>query len=210
MTRLSLCFAAIIFGWTSGMSGTLHVDSTRFSAAQENVITDQALGVSFRTIGQSARTAGDEHVMTVQSGVGIIRSATASVSVSPRPYVDLPGSYGGRLYLDDARANVMIRNIAKIESVEVAGIQFRRELWVVYAGMGQWEGVINCYALHNAQYYDLALNTGISLGKPGEVLDGKAVDAESLRSRLVAILTDAGEPVLQNFNDLLTSFRILK
>jgi hypothetical protein len=210
MPRLFVCAATIVIGWTSTLSGVAHVDRTPSPASRDSMMTDQSLGISFLRIGKTAWQDGNGHRMCLQSPGGNIRLATAGVSVSPRPFVDLSGSYGGRLYLDEPKARPLLKNRVKIDTVNIDGLRFRREFWAVYAGMGQWEGVINCYAFHNRQYYVLSLNADISLGKPGEVVDGARISAGLLRTRLVGILDDSREPVIQSFNDFLSTFQVSK
>jgi hypothetical protein len=172
------------------------------------MMTDQTLGISFLRLGQAARQNENGYRMYLQSASGKIRQAMAQVSVSQRVVVDLPGSYGGMMYLDEPKAKALLKNRVNVDSVTIGGLQFRREFWAVYAGMGAWEGVINCYAFHNGQYYVLSLNAQLTLGKPGEVIDGKRINAEHLRTRLAGILNDNREPVIQRFNDFLSAFQV--
>lgn len=120
----------------------------------------------------------------------------------------MSGSYGGTVYLDTPMAMSVSENLVKVDSVQTDGLWFRREYWAVYAGMGAWEGVINCTAFLNGQYYVLSLHADIELGKPGEVADGKSVSAEQLRARVADVLSDGREPAVRAFNDLLSSFHV--
>ncbi len=172
------------------------------------MMTDQTLGISFLKIGQATGQDENGYRMYLQSASGTIRQAMAQVSVSQRVVVDLSGSYGGKLYLDDPKAKALLKNRMKVDTVNIGGLSFRREFWAVYAGMGAWEGVINCYAIHNRRYYVLSLNANIILGKPGEVVDGGKISAELLRTRLADILNDNREPVIQKFNDFLSAFQV--
>jgi hypothetical protein len=173
-------------------------------------MTDKTLGISFLRIGEAARQIENGYSMSLQSTGGRIKLATAGVSVSRRRFVDLSGSYGGRLFLDELKAEAFLKNRVKVDTIIIDGFRFRREFWAVYAGMGAWEGVINCYAFHNRRYYSLSLNADLTLGKPGEVVEGGRMSAELLRSRLVDILNDSREPVIQQFNNFLSSFQVSK
>jgi hypothetical protein len=208
MPRLFVCAATILIGWTSTLSVVAQVEKTRSPASGDSMMTDQTLGISFLRIGKAAWQDENGHRMCLQSPGGNIRLAMAGVSVSPRRFVELSGSYGGRLYLDEPKARPLLKNRVKVDTVNFGGLRFRREFWAVYAGMGQWEGVINCYAFHNRQYYVLSLNADISLGKPGEVVDGARMIAELLRTHLAGILNDSREPVIQSFNDFLSTFQV--
>ena len=208
MPRLFLCVTTILLGWASTTAVMPQAKSGGVGPSGMEMVTEQTAGISFLKIGHPLSNTASEYVMALQSSGGSIRSATAGVSVSEKRFVYLPGSCGARLYLDDADAQPLLKNRVNIDTVRIAGLQFRREFWAVYAGMGQWEGVINCYAFHNNQFYTLSLNAGVSLGKPGEVVDGVKISGELLRSRMADILNNTQEPVIQMFNDLLSSFRV--
>jgi hypothetical protein len=208
MRRLLVCIVTVLLGWTSTIYAAPQADKTRSGASRDSILTDRTLGISFLSIGQAAGQDANGYRMCLQSSVGTIRLATAAVSVSSERVVDLSGSYGGKLYLDEPKAMSLLKNRVKVDTLNIDGLRFRREFWAVYAGMGAWEGVINCYAFHNGQYYVLSLNAEIMLGKPGEVVEGGRMTAELLRTRVVEILNDSQEPVIQRFNDLLSSFQV--
>jgi hypothetical protein len=208
MPRLRVCALTMLLILASTKSGVAQVDRTRSSAPRDSMMSDQTLGVSFLRVGQVARHDENGYKMSLQSPGGKIRLATAGISVSVRRVVDLPGSYGGKMYLDELKAKSFLKNRVKVDTVDIGGLQFRREFWAVYAGMGAWEGVINCYAYHNRQYYVLSLNADVTLGRPGEVVDGERISAELLRTRLANILNDRQEPVIQKFNAFLSSFQV--
>ena len=210
MNRLFVFVAMIILLWTSTVYGTGQVDTARSIDSPKSMVTDRTLGISFLKIGSAPRRIEKEYRMSLQNPGAKIRLATAGVSVSRRPYVDLSGSYGGKLYLDTPKTRSLLRNRISIDTVDVGGLRFRRELWAVYAGMGMWEGVINCYAFSNRQYYVLSLNVDIPMGKPGETVAGERMNTELLRSRLAKMLGDKQVPAIKTFNELLQSFEVSK
>ncbi len=210
MPRLFVCALTLLLCWNLTVSVQAQVETTQSLASRDSMITDQTLGISFLRIGPATRLDGNGYSMSLQSPGGKIRLATAGVSVSNRPVVDLSGSYGGKLYLDDTIAESILKNRVKVDTVNIGGLLFRREFWAVYAGMGAWEGVINCYALHNGQYCVVSLNVDITLEKPGEVVEGAKLTSELLQTRLVDILNDVQEPVIRKFNDFLSSFQVSK
>jgi hypothetical protein len=210
MVRPLVCALTVLTGLASTTTSVAQVGKPHSVASHDSVMTDKTLGITFFTIGEAARHVENGYSMSLQSTGGRIRSATAGVSVSRKRFVDLSGSYGGRLYLDDPKATRLLKNRAKVDTIDIGGLRFRREFWAAYAGMGMWEGVINCYALRNHQYYVLSLNADITLGKPGEVVEGGRLSAELLRSRLLDILNDTREPVIQQFNNFLSSFQMNK
>jgi hypothetical protein len=208
MPRFFLCAATFLLCWTLPTSVVAQVDQARPSALRDSVMVDQTLGISFLRIGNATRHDANGYSMSLQNPGGKIRVATAAILVSSERVVDLSGSYGGKLYLDKPMAKALLTNRVKVDSVSISGLWFRREFWAVYAGMGAWEGVTNCYAFLNGQYYVLSLSAELTLGKPGEIVDGEGTSAELLRGRVVDILSDGREPVVQKFNDLLVSFQV--
>ncbi len=182
--------------------------ANQLAASTDASVADQRLGISFLKTGQALRPENNGYVLSLENSSGTIRQATASITVSQRPSIDLSGSFGGRLYLDDPQAKPILENVVKVDTVVVHGLFFRREFWAVYAGMGAWECVINCYACHNTQYYSLCLNADVNAGRPGESVGGEKVSTEALRQRVTQLLNDSREPVVQQFNSLLSSFQV--
>ena len=207
MLRLLVSAAVLLVVQASANSAVAQVEKGYGPVSQQAIVTDHVLGISFLKIGKEIGRNDGEYKMSLQNPGGSIGPATAGISVTPRRFVDLSGSFGGRLYLDEPSARSLMKNRAKVDTVEINGVPFTREYWTVYAGIGQWEGVISCYAFRNGQYYELSLNVDCALGKPGEVVDGKPVSADRLKERLAQVLNDRGEPVVKKFNELLSSFQ---
>ena len=178
------------------------------SLSSDSVFSDRSLGISFLRAGQASRHFENGYGISLRSEKGGIRNASAAISLSSRPTVDLPGSYGGKLYLDNLKAHTLLKSRIRVDSIDVGGVPFRREYWAVYSGMGAWEGSINCYALRNGRYYVISLTTDCILGKPGQEVGGKKMTSQGLQTRMVNILSDPQESVVQQFNTLLSSFRI--
>ena len=163
------------------------------------------LGISFASTGnveQRDSAACSMRWVSSQSSAG---SALAEVAVSDMPYVDLPGSYGGRLYPDAPHDAGILRSRVLVDSVFTASFGFRREYWAVYAGMGMWEGVINCYARAGAGYCIVSLVREMTLGKPGEQVGGGTLSAKDMRAGLLAALRDSTGEFNGRFGELLAS-----
>ena len=172
-------------------------------------VEDRALGISFAPVGAVAKSADATYVMTILQSPGSPgTSSVAEVSAGDRPYVDLPGSFGGKLYLDSPPAQRILGSRILVDSLASSGLEFRREYWTVYAGMGMWEGVIDCYARAAGRYYTVSLVQEAPLGKPGEDVDGKPLAAEEIRARLLASLRDSTGDVVSRFGQLLSSLQI--
>ena len=135
--------------------------------------------------------------------------ALAEIAVSDRLFVDLPGSYGGRVYLDVPSESRLLQSRTLVDSVSTGRYAFRREYWTVYAGMGMWEGTINCYARVGGRYYIVSLDQIAPLGKPGEDVDGKPLVGELIRAKLLSSLRDSTSELVGRFNTLLSSVQIL-
>ena len=202
-----ICAATALLAWASA---SVSVAQNQFAEAAlaDSIVGDQALGVSFLRVGDVKKHGENGYAMSLQSLDGRIKQATAGVSISPSRAVDLSGSYGGTVNPDDPAAASLLKNRVKVDTVTAGGLQFRREYWAVYAGMGAWEGIIHCYAFNNGQYDVLSLNAGVILGKPGDDVDGEKMTTEQLQARMVTILSDSHEPVVKMFNDLLSSFQV--
>ena len=208
MLRLSASVAAMTLIFALAPGGTAQPDTDRAATGRDSLVTDPALGIAYLQIGPSARHGQHELALSLQSPVGSIRGAVLTVCRSQKPFVDLSGSFGGRMDTDDPKITSLLENRVRVDTVELAGLRFRREFWAVYAGMGEWEGVITCYAPHDGVYYVLSLHTGVNLGKPGEVVDGTPIGAEPLRRQLANMLFDDREPLVRRFNDFLSTIQL--
>jgi len=184
---------------------------TMTSSTQDfnNRVQNNVLGISFMKVGEINQIDSTNYNITLQSsGTNSGYNAIAHISVSNRMFVDLPGSYGGRLYLGTPNSIQLTKNIVKVDSI-VSGLQnYQREYWVVYAGMGMWDCVINCYEQHEGQYYIVSYNQDKLLGKPGEIIDGKQLNAEDLKSQALSFLQDGTNSSINEFYKLLASFQI--
>ncbi len=196
--------SVIILGM-AGVAGSQ--DLSGHSPASERVV-DSSLGISFDSVGRIEKRDGSYLVTFVSTAGTPIKSTFAEMSVSDRPFVDLPGSYGGRLYFDRPDAKRWLSNMVLTDSIVSGQLKFRREYWTVYSGMGAWEGVINCYAKVKDRYYVLSLTRDKRLGKPGEVVNGRPLSAAGLKEALLAGMRDTSDVEVQAFNKLLTSVKI--
>jgi hypothetical protein len=191
----------LICMFAAGMAVAQHQESP--------AVVDEALGIAFRPIGAVQKTDSITYSMSeLSSALPPGGSATAEVSVSNRPFVDLPGSYGGRLFLDMPPASRILRSRVFVDTVLTAGYAFRREYWTVYAGMGMWEGVINCYAYTGGRYCIVSLIQEIPMGKPGEHVEGSPLTGEGLNARLLSFLRDSTGDLVSRFDGLLSSVQI--
>ncbi|HEY6951357.1 MAG TPA: hypothetical protein VI758_03050 [Bacteroidota bacterium] len=208
MPRMFTGAVAVIAAWSLAATASAQGNESRISAARDSIITDRTLGISFVRIGSLTSHQVNNYEMLLQSAEGTIKRASVKVSVSGKRLVDLSGSFGGMLDLDDPAAKSLLKDRVRVDSVAVGDLCFRREYWAVYAGMGAWEGVINCLALVGSQYYALSMSADLPAGKPGEIANGIKSNAEFLQLRVVDALSDSREPVVQQFNALLSSVRL--
>lgn len=188
----------------SGLFFTVNCQTITASKQELNDrIKDNALGISFIKAGETAR------IDTSTYNIKLPSSAAAQVSVSNKLFVDLPGSYGGRLYFDSPNAWIE-QNKVKTDNVNSGGQNYQREYWAVYAGMGMWECVINCYTRINGKYYIVSYIQDRQLGKPGEINEGKQLKAEDLKLQALSYLQNQSNNSISEFYTLLASFQIQK
>ncbi|MCL4511681.1 MAG: hypothetical protein M1470_11490 [Bacteroidetes bacterium] len=188
---------------------TYSQEAESYKSSQSKVIKDDVLGISFPEIGKVEKVDSSSYRMILNTtNEGSRVSPVARISVSSRLFVDLPGSYGGRLYLDSPRARRLLKNNVYIDTIESGPVKFTRQYWTVYAGMGTWECVVNCYARESSNYYIISLSKNVTAGKPGEHVDGKQLTAGQIKARLLSSLRDTSNVMVQQFNKLVTSFQI--
>ncbi|MGB9773150.1 MAG: hypothetical protein ACP5JH_00980 [Bacteroidota bacterium] len=174
-------------------------------------VTNKSFGFSFKTAGEVVREDSATYSIKFSALSGLNGSTPyAYVSVSNEPFVYLPGSYGGRYFLNqNAQADLLIDRLL-IDSITVNGLKFRREYWAVYAGMGAWEAVVNCYTLQKDRYYVISLVQDLQSGKPGEVINDKKLTKEEIQSSLLHMMQDATSSTIRQFNQILYSFSLLQ
>jgi hypothetical protein len=170
-------------------------------------LQDDVLGIAFREIGTVEKTDNSTYRMTLQPSE-YPQTAYAQVSVTDRLYVDLPATYGGRIYLDTPPSSRIISNRVLTDSVNTGRHTFIREYWTVYAGMGMWEAVINCYAHEGGRYYVVSLVQDAPSGKPGEERNGRPIVGEDVRRQLLNSLRDTTNVMVKEFTALLASIEI--
>ena len=170
---------------------------------------DDNLGISFIKPGNVTQLDKSNFRIILSSNNSPAESAVARVSVSKRLFIDLPGSYGGKVYLDSAAAS-LLRNRVMIDSFNTGSQKFHREYWAVYAGMGMWDCVINCYNKRKGQYYIVSFVQDKRIGKPGEIFDGKPLTSEDLKLKAISSLKDTASAVIKQYNELISSFQIIK
>jgi len=174
-----------------------------------NRFQDKTLGISFNKIGNVTKQNSTSYNIDLTSSENSSSSsAIAQVSIANRLYVDLPGSYGGRLYLDSPSANKIIKDRVLVDSVNNGQLNFNRSYWAVYAGMGMWDCVINCSAQKNGKYYIVSLVQELPAGKPGLIVNGKQLSSNELKSEIVSSLKDTTNTTVKKFYNLLSSFQV--
>ena len=132
------------------------------------------------------------------------------IFVSERPFVYLPGTFGGKYYFADNPNSVLAEDRIPGDSMTFNGIKFARDYWAVYAGQGQWEAVINCYGFHGGKYFVLSLGHAAFTGMPGEEINGIRVTKQQMRTKLINALRDTTNNIVRSFNQILGSFSVTK
>lgn len=175
----------------------------------KNLVKDSDLGISFAKIGTVNQIDDLNYKINLPSNNSSPQDAIANISTSDRLFVDLPGSYGGRLFLDSPAAKNLLKDLVKVDSFSNGNQNFIREYWAVYAGMGMWDCVINCYAQKNGKYYIVSLVQDKQIGKPGEIINGNKLKAVDLKTKILSSLQDSSNIEIKNFNKLISSFQII-
>ena len=165
-----------------------------------------SLGFFFKKIGPVLQVGKSTYKIMLSSDNSSVESAAAQVSVSGRLFLDLPGSYGG-IVNPDSSSTGFYKNRIMVDSFKTNNESFTREYWAVYAGMGMWDCVINCYKKEGNKYYILSLIQDKQIGKPGEVSGGKSLTSEELKLKIVFSLKDTTEAIIKQFNELVSSFQ---
>ncbi len=132
------------------------------------------------------------------------------IFLSRQPFVYLPGTYGGRFYFETDKTPNTAADYVRGDSVTVNGIRFARDYWAVYAGMGQWETVDNCYTIHGGRCYTISLTRNFKTVMPGQTVNGTRTTKEQLRSSLIGKMRDTSDVNVKSFNEILKSFSITK
>jgi len=133
-----------------------------------------------------------------------------TISVEKQPFVDLPGTYGGRLYLNTDSPSALLQDRYVVEHVVINGLAFIKEYWLVYGGMGNWDTVINCYTKQNGRYYVISLHYPFLSGVPGKVVNGRKISKGELITKGLKAMHDNNNDYVQAFNTVLSSFSINK
>ena len=206
MTKRLIFVISLIAGLLCIANGQIKTGAKQYLDSR---VQNDVLGISFAKIGPVVQLDSSTYTLALSlSDATPAKSATAQVSVSNRLFVELPGSYGGRVYLDSPSAARLLKNRVIVDSVNTGRQNFRREYWVVYAGMGMWDCVINCYVQEKGRYYIVSLVQDKQIGKPGEIVDGKPLKAEDLKLKIASSLQDTTDKVVNKFNQLVSSFQI--
>jgi hypothetical protein len=176
-----------------------------------NVYVDRTYGFRVQYEGTLAQRGSDEYEIdlpasTKEASMG----SKVRIFVSQQPFVYLPGTYGGRYHFSGDRSGVTLSGRVAGDPVNVNGLEFARDYWAVYAGMGQWETVVNCYALYDGQYYIISLEHDFLTGMPGEIVNGSRTTKQQIRDNLINILRDTTNSYVKSFNEILGSFSIAK
>ncbi len=197
MTKKIFLTAALIISFLITIKG-----QTNSPQNLNNRLKDKSLGISFIKEGKVTQSGSTTYNIVLSS------SATAHVSAVNKLFVDLPGSYGGRVYLDSPVGEKIMHNRILVDSINTGQQKLKREYWAVYGGMGMWDCVINCYAYVNGKYYIVSMVQDKMMGKPGEIINGKQISSKELRMKILSSLQDTTNTVVKKFNGLLASFQI--
>ncbi|HEY9166540.1 MAG TPA: hypothetical protein VIS48_10305 [Candidatus Kryptonia bacterium] len=202
----------VIVGALLILSGSrIEAQNNQLDNRQHNKYVSPAGHFSLQYEGTLDEHNGNECAIRLpSSSKGDIDRAYVRVFVGQRPFVYLPGTYGGSYYFDNKSGDRMMSNRVAGDSLIVNGLKFARDYWAVYAGHGEWETVINCYAYDDGQCYVVSLEHDSRIGMPGEIVNGIKITRDQLRNKLVNEMRDTTSMYVKSFSGILGSFSVSK
>lgn len=191
------------------MGTAIFAQNKQASVKQVKVYVDSSYGFKVQYEGTLSERSKDEYVIKLPPPADAKEVGSyARIFVSQRPFVYLPGTYGGRYYFNDDKTSRILSDYVHADSVSVNGLRFARDYWAVYVGQGQWETVINCYAFHSGRYYTVSLGHNFLTGMPGEIVNGSRITKQQMWTRLIDTMRDTTNGYVKSFNQILGSFSI--
>ncbi len=195
-----------------GLLGTVSFAQSKDTASKANIVNaTDSLGFTVHGGWPVVREGAGEYLIKLlraERDTGPVNEVR--IFVAEQPFVYLPGTYGGRYYFNHDVHSRLGESRVPGDSVIVNGVGFKRDYWAVYAGQGEWETVINCYAYHDGQYYVISLGHDSMAGKPGEFVNGSRITKQQMRTRLFNSLRDTTNDYVRSFNQILGSFSLTK
>ncbi len=198
-------FALFIVGGKEGIA-----QNKRPISDQTAVYESSYYGFRFTYRGTLTEQSKDNYLIDLPTGADENFGSQVHIFVDQRPFVLLPGTYGGKFYFGDNRTSKILEDRVSGDSVNVNGLRFARDYWAVYAGHGQWETVINCYAFHGGQFYVVSLGHNVSTVMPGEIINGSRMTKQGIQNELIDALRDTTNDSVKSFEKILQSFSITK
>ena len=192
-------------------SGRAYPQGSQSNKRQFRTLVNRAAGFTVQYQGTLIERGQNEFLIKLQQpGSAGNGEGRVHIFVSQQPFVYLPGTYGGRFYFETDKTPNTAADHVRGDSVTVNGIRFARDYWAVYAGMGQWETVDNCYTIHGGRCYTISLTRNFKTVMPGQTVNGTRTTKEQLRSSLIGKMRDTSNVNVKSFNELLKSFSITK
>lgn len=172
------------------------------------MIEDRGMNLSFLNIGNARKVDSTTYSIDIEASDNV-RRASIEIAVTGALFVNLPGTYGGRLFLNPSTPGQVMKSLVLSDSVWLNQNKFERQYWVSYAGMGLWEGVINCYRKENGKYYVVSLVQDESLGQPEKKVDSGSGTFEFLQMKMLKSLLDTTSVTVKLFNRVAGSLKIV-
>lgn len=190
-------------------AGAIAAKEKQDGSKQSFVSTTYGFKIQYE--GTLVHESKDEYVIkSFDAGSQTAMSSEVHVFVSQRPFVYLPGTYGGRYYFDDDLRSKAFSSRVISDSMDINGLKFVRDYWAVYGGEGHWEGVINCYTFHDGQYYTISMVHNFLTNLPGELVNGSRTTKQQMQSKLTEAMRDTANSYVDGFNKILASFSITR
>jgi len=144
----------------------------------------------------------------------LAEAASGTVFVDRKLSVPLSGTYGGRYPFEEhpkaavSSNRIVSQKLILNDIVSKNDITFKRDYWVVYGGMGNWDIVINYYTKRKNNYYMISLEHTFSGYVPGMLTaGGKKITKEEIINEILNKMPD--NDYVRIFNQMFFTFRFL-
>jgi len=200
---ICILLLSILFHCTS-FCQRIAIDNSRPTRVYLNRSNDFQVVYSGRVVDESD-TVINLIIGDREHGLSYIRAAVAK-----EPMVFLPGTFGQSMNIRKEGKKEAASDRKATENFRANGLEFVKEYWVVYAGAGMWETVINCYTFDNGRYFICSLHHEFAsdLRKTGVVPHTRTTG--DIENQLVRAMKDGDNMYVETFDSVLKSFKPIK
>jgi len=191
------------------LSAPVEQEQAKGASTQWKVYDDQKLGFSIKYLG--GLTGNSITGLTIRLPAMQKEDKEGGfvhIFVDERPFVFLPGTFGGPYYFEEHASAPAQADRVLTEKVTLNGMPATKDYWIIYGGAGSWETVINCYTKYNKRTYIISLHRNFVSGVPGQEIDGKKITKEEIVSRALTLMRDFDNKYVKTFDEMLSTFTV--